>query len=466
MYKNMFKYAIFTAVLSTLVLASNGWSGWMLTPEDGTAGPSTSSPATASNKPAQGGGFSALQEDEGASVSNPAAAAKGYEVSLINARKSADNTVLVSWENPDVKSMILTVYRGTNQLNTSGRLSAAKIVKQYAAASNSFSDGISASGTYYYAVTVTADGSENRDLTPDQSMTTIGVPVTYVQPQARNVTVMTTTVPAAASAFPGQVTGLTAVLQDTNKVHLAWAPVRGSNIAYNVYRSKTAIVVSSDLREITRTLLDNSCLDVLPQAGSYYYAVTVKNAAGENRRVCFGTNALASAVVYQAPVAVAVVPAPAVVTQKPAVVKPVQPVAVLPAAVQPAAPQPLVVPPRPVQPAAVQAMPIQPKPVQVVPVQAAVTQRPAVLKDYDYIMLTVKQKFFYAEDYASAIERLSDLTEDPDCPEEVRDEAWLFLGKSYYYIRDYSRALKIMVKIRRAFPDEADFWISRIAAKL
>jgi hypothetical protein len=127
----------------------------------------------------------------------------------------------------------------------------------------------------------------------------------------------------------------------------------------------------------------------------------------------------------------------------------------------PAAPVALVTQQKPAAPAVV-AAPVPPA----VPVQQVVTATTVLKKDYDYIMLTVKRRHFYSEDYAAAIESLTGLVNDPDCPEQVRNEAWLFLGKACYYTKDYAKALKIMVKVRRTFPDEADFWISRIAAKL
>jgi fibronectin type 3 domain-containing protein len=457
----MFKYVLSASLAFVLVLAPLGWSGWMLTPEDESAveepsAPPQGSSTTASNKSGAGtagngssgstGGFGSLADE---TASPKPAAQKGYEVSLINAKKLNDNTIQVVWENPEnLTGYSLTVYRGTNQLDTPEKLATARIMKQYSMASNIYFDRIVTSGKYYYAVTVTVNASENKDLTPDQSHTTAGIPMTITAAPVLT-TVVTQAPPAAAppATIPAQVQGLIAGQQNGSQVSLSWPRSAGSNVTYNVYRSGSMIAVSSDLKDLVRNQPETVFLDTLPQAGSYYYAVTAKNAVGENRMVTVGMNALSEAVVYAAPAAPV-----AVQTQKPVVAKVTQ---------APAAPVALVTQQKPAAPAVV-AAPVPPA----VPVQQVVTATTVLKKDYDYIMLTVKRRHFYSEDYAAAIESLTGLVNDPDCPEQVRNEAWLFLGKACYYTKDYAKALKIMVKVRRTFPDEADFWISRIAAKL
>jgi len=493
MCNNIFKCTFLGVMLLTLVLAPAGWSGWLLTPEDedtssstqpsqttassnkgavgsGTAGSgSTSSGNTGSGNSSSGsGGFSSFQ-DEGTQTA-PASATKGYEVSLLNAKKLNDNTIQLVWENPDnINNYVLTVYRGTNSLNTAQRLSQAKIVKQYSTASNSYFDRLTLSGVYFYAVTVTLNGSENKVLTPDQSQTTAGIPMTVTAPQV--VVIQASAVTQRPMAvIPPQVKGLTGSLQNGNQVNLAWTVVPGSNVLYNIYRSKTTIAVSSDLKDLAGSVAGLSFQQALTQAGGYYYAVTAKNSVGENRRIMLATNSLSSALVYAAPATAVAATTPA---GQPVVVQPIVAAKVTQAQAQVISVE-ATVSQKPVAAVAAEAVPelpaqtmtAQTMSVQTVSVPAVTNAKSGLKKDYDYIMLTVKRRYFYSEDYESAIDRLTALVEDPDCPAPVRSEAWLFLGKAYYYTREYAKALKIMVRMKSDFPDEADFWISRIAAKL
>ena len=82
--------------------------------------------------------------------------------------------------------------------------------------------------------------------------------------------------------------------------------------------------------------------------------------------------------------------------------------------------------------------------------------------DYTVTLLSIKRNYFYKEKYEAAAWKLREMVDDGRCPAEAK----LFLAKTYYHLKEYAKALKILVHLRDHFPDEADFWINRVANKL
>jgi hypothetical protein len=338
--------------------------------------------------------------------------------------------------------------------------------------------------------------------------TTTASPTTATAP----ATTTAPTTAAAPSSAGYEVSGLS-VRPQGKGIILEWKnPGNVSGFILTIYRDTLAfdtpdhvkperIVKSFSATEPAVTWTDASV-----PSGTWFYAVTVTTGGVEKKTLTPEHSYNLIGVTVSAPVtaqtqkpagtvaSVTQKPVPTVATQKPmataavATQKPAPVVAVetqRPAATvavetQKPAPVVAVETQRPAMTVAVETQ----KPESVVAVETqkpavivtVVTQKPAPVepvktvakpkKDYPYILLTVRRRHFETGDYGTAAIRFAEVADDPDCPEEVANEARLFLAKTFYEQKKYAAALKLFVRLKPVYPDEADFWISRIASKL
>lgn len=400
-------------------------------------------------------------------TSPPAAARQTYEISGLTLRTQTAGIVL-EWKNPDaVTNLLLTVYRHDAVLDTADKLTPARSVRTIPAGRSvtSWTDTTVGDGRWFYAVTVTVDGVEHRTLTPEHAYNLVGVP--YLRPAAPSPVTQQTPAPAPQPAPPAATApglpsppGLLKAEVMGESVLLSW-PTPPPGVRVRIYRDRRPITTVSNLTALFETV--SRYLDMPPESGDYFYAVTAVSEAGENRTVTLGRNSLAS------PVTVSVrTPAPPP-PEAPKVVE-ARTQAVRPAAVATAKTRTAAVPERKAE------VPSAPKAVgrEAGPAVAAKAERrqkkpeavPAVRKDHADRLLEVRRRYYNAGDYATAARRFAELAADPACPPAVADEARLFLAKTLYHQGQYKESLRLFVRIRPVFPEEADFWIGRIASRL
>ena len=403
-------------------------AGWLLEPEGETATKaSNSAPVAATVLPksniAVAAPKPAVRTNKPAQAVQPAVK---YEVALINLKKSEGGTIIVSWQNPaSIQGYSLKVYRDTAVLDASEKIIDSKMIAKLDPPATSYVDKPVSAGKYFYAVTVTYNGAEFKSLTPDVSFTSFGVNIAPV------VAAVAPVLPPPP-VVPPPVAGLSASVQKNSEISLSWNLAADTNIRYNIYRANTPMKSSDDIATKLKSV-KGKFSENITEPGSYYYAVTVENGAGENKKILFGTNSLSAAVVI-APKPVEIVKVPEPVKAQPAVTIKTEIRVVLPYA----------------------------KEAKSGPVPSNVIET----KPYDDILLEVKRGSYYEEHYQEALVALKSLANDENCPVEVRNEAELFIGKCYYQLGRYSEAIKSLIKVKNIFPEEADFWISRSADKL
>jgi len=95
------------------------------------------------------------------------------QITLLYARIVNKTQVLLTWKGVQQPNIVYNVYRATEPLNSPERIKNAKLIGQVQADNESFIDRtITQSGKYYYAVTVRdIEGNEDIQLIPDQSYT-------------------------------------------------------------------------------------------------------------------------------------------------------------------------------------------------------------------------------------------------------------------------------------------------------
>lgn len=373
----------------------------------------------------------------------------GPEVTLINLKKQDQAGILITWQNPTgLSDYTLRIYRAQEALDAEGKVTEEKLVTTVKPPQVSYLDKPSQSGKYFYAVTVVSAGKENKDLTPDVSYTTFGMSVAPA---------VVSTPQVVTPVLPVQVKGIDAQLKGADEVNLNWTFSTDTNVSYSVYRSKSQIQKPEDLKEKLKTVRGRF-IDIILEPGDYYYAVTAQNSAGENKEIAVGMNSLAN------PVKIAPKP---VEVAKPAVVTPVVTLPAVTVRTEIVMSKKQTVVQEPSKPVVVTK--IVEKPEVAVDVEKA--DKPVPVKKAEPVLhedtlLSIKRGDYYEARYQTAVTRLRTLISDPECPEEVRVEAELFIGKSYYHLGKYSDAIKMLVKARKHYPEEVDFWISRAADKL
>ncbi len=423
-------------LLSFIVLficTGTGGAAWLLPVDEDKSSETIATPSSSTQaKPVEKSGFAGLLEEE----AEDSPSSVKYEVSLLNAKKQDPATIAVSWQNPSsIQGYVLKIYRFTESFDSENKLIEDRLISTLNPPANTFVDKPQSAGKYFYAVTVTYNNTEYKNLTPDVSYSTVGLSVTPVVEPPKPV----------LSPMP---TGLVARLKGADAVVVSWEISKDTNVKYNIYRAVKPIQKSEDLVQMIKSTR-SEFVDEALSPGEYYYAVTAVNQAGENRVVGLGTNSLVAAVVVSKPVEVVKAPESVVVPVSVEKKEPVVQAPVMPAVT-------------------VRTETVTVKPPVVIEPKVEVKQH-KVLKDEDYfnkLLVNIKYDSFFEGRYQNALAKLKILVSEPSCPADVKTEAELFIGKSYYHLGRYVDAIKILVKIKKDYPEEADFWISRAADKL
>jgi hypothetical protein len=101
-------------------------------------------------------------------------------ISKIKAELIENFKVRLTWQKIDKTGIFYTVYRSGQAINSESRLNEAEKLATRADIGEYVDDGISSTGTYYYAVTAKVkDGKDNPSLVPDVNFTVNGLPVDF-----------------------------------------------------------------------------------------------------------------------------------------------------------------------------------------------------------------------------------------------------------------------------------------------
>ncbi len=193
-----------------------------------------------------------------------------YRVSLIFAQLMNNRDVKVSWRGVTDGGVIYNVYRSQEPINSNQRLRRAKLLDKVTGGAEYYTDNnLPGPGIYYYAVTVTIGGSENKNLIANQSYTTGGVRFATVDlPITRYIRVS---------------------IQSPGEVLVEWRDIsnsRAQEYNYDLYRSNAPIRSDADLsraqklrqiRSGVETYLDRGL-----QSATYYYALVTRNTYGQS----------------------------------------------------------------------------------------------------------------------------------------------------------------------------------------
>ena len=76
------------------------------------------------------------------------------------------------------------------------------------------------------------------------------------------------------------------------------------------------------------------------------------------------------------------------------------------------------------------------------------------------------KRYYSNHRYKESINDLSSILHADNCPVEVLNRTKLYLGKSYYYDKQYRPAFKCFFDLLKTFPVEADFWMKLTMGKL
>ncbi len=82
-----------------------------------------------------------------------------------------------------------------------------------------------------------------------------------------------------------------------------------------------------------------------------------------------------------------------------------------------------------------------------------------------YKILQQAINYFYKANYKTAEKKLKFLIHSK-VNKKLKNKAKLFLGKTYFYEKQYRKAIAYFVKIKPIYPDEAEFWINRSLNKI
>lgn len=186
---------------------------------------------------------------------------------------------------------------------------------------------------------------------------------------------------------------------------------------FHIYRSSTPITNSAALPQ-TKTDIDKKIYyEDIPPVGVYYYAVTSEVDGVEIREVMTNRNTFAE------PVRVEIV---SITTQDSRV--------------------------------------LEKKGTAFSKLQTAMGVRS--YKECDVRFKKSLKSYYNNHKYRESIIDLGRIIKADECPADIINRAKLFLGKSYYYDKQYKMAFKCFFDLLKAFPAEADFWLKLTMGKM
>lgn len=339
------------------------------------------------------------------------------QVTLIRAEKVSPDSIMIGWQGVDEQGISYQIYRSTNIPDSEEVIKNSIMV--YSGLQTIYTDKGIEGGTYYYAVTVKdANGNEDRNLIPDQSYYTLPLIIDKKEK-------------------PKNVTGLTAVLNEETVI-LNWNSEL-ENIIFKIYRNTERIInkniLNSSIILGTVRSPDKSYEDILFSKGKYYYAVTTENEVGENYTIVSGDNSL---------------------------IEPID------AGEKEKLPEPEKPEPEPEKPESVVITPaIKTQFIVKVPSVKREFEQEIKLDNDEMIreINNIIRNEYFNEEYHSTIAALESIISFTTS-KDVINKANLYIGKSYYGLAKYKKAISIFAKLENIYPDESDFWIKRCLEKI
>jgi len=179
--------------------------------------------------------------------------------------KFSNDSIKISWKMDKKYSGDFVVGRSEKEISTVESALQAKLIGIY----NSGQDGILIDhdiqqGKKYYYIVLAKDFLIKRKIDIIKNVNYTEEPVyLFVEPES--------------------VQSIKVNVSDGNKIIIKWNKIRGSNIKYNVYRSRSAISSTGELEvaEKINSTEKNEFIDTdLPDYGSYFYAVSITDKNG------------------------------------------------------------------------------------------------------------------------------------------------------------------------------------------
>lgn len=80
--------------------------------------------------------------------------------------------------------------------------------------------------------------------------------------------------------------------------------------------------------------------------------------------------------------------------------------------------------------------------------------------NYDLYLNNIVKKYFLKKDYQKTIDELNKIIKTK-ASNKIKMKAKLFLGRTYYELGNYNKALKLFIESKEVYSDESDFWIRK-----
>ncbi len=213
----------------------------------------------------------------------------------------------------------------------------------------------------------------------------------------------------------------------SNNIAIEWED--STSDMYNIYRATSKISNQNSIR--TATLLGTAKKGIqiyidknIPNDGDYYYAIINVNDLKEDIILIPDSNITTIPITFTKPR-----PKP---PEKPKVEKKEKP-----------APKKVVQKPKTVK------KKIKKKP-----------KKKVVTVNYDLMLNNTIKKYFLKKDYEKSIIKLNKIIK-AKTSNKTRMKAKLFLGRTYYELENYNKALKLLTESKEVYSDESDFWIRK-----
>ena len=230
--------------------------------------------------------------------------------------------------------------------------------------------------------------------------------------------------------------------QKSNDIFLDWDDAAADS--YNIYRSINIIsnqdvLKKSELLGNVKKRVQNYTDKNISSSGNYYYAVVNFDNNKEDIVLITDSNYTTVPVIFVKPV---IKPEPPKEPEVKPVVKKV----------------------KKEEPAPIKPKVIKKKPKKVVKKLKKIKKRPKII-DYTFRLNNSIKKYFLDKDSFRSIQEFNKIISSK-ASGRVKMKARLFLGRTYYEMENYRKALKQFAVAKDFYPDESDFWIQKASRKI
>ncbi len=212
----------------------------------------------------------------------------------------------------------------------------------------------------------------------------------------------------------------------SNKIALEWED--STSDMYNIYRTTSKISNQNLIKASTLLGTVNKGIQIyidknIPNNGDYYYAIINVNDSKENIILIPDSNITTIPIAFTKPKPTA--------PEKPKVEKKEEPT-----------PKKVVQKPKTVK-----------KKIKKEP-------KKKIVVNYNLMLNNTIKKYFLKKNYKKTIIELNKITK-AGTSNKTRMKAKLFLGRTYYELGNYNKALKLFTESKEVYSDESDFWIRK-----